>query len=144
MTTGSSSSAAVLAATLIGLGGRASVSQAALINGTAGHALDYDDVLRIMRGHPTAPVAPPVLAFSEREKKSGRDAVTAFVAGIETRARVGAFMGESHYMKGWHQTATVGSFGAAAASATVTTEGTELCTLEMVDRLLPACRVTPL
>jgi 2-methylcitrate dehydratase PrpD len=105
------------AATLIGLGGRASVSQAALINGTAGHALDYDDVLRIMRGHPTAPVAPPVLAFSEREKKSGRDAVTAFVAGIETQARVGAFMGESHYMKGWHQTATVGSFGAAAASA---------------------------
>jgi 2-methylcitrate dehydratase PrpD len=105
------------AATLFGLGGRGSVSQAALINGAAGHALDYDDVLRIMRGHPTAPVAPPVLALSEREKKTGRDAVTAFVAGIETQARVGAFMGESHYAKGWHQTATVGTFGAAAASA---------------------------
>lgn len=104
-------------ATLLGLGARGSVSQAALINGAAGHALDYDDVLRIMRGHPTAPVAPPVLALCERELKSGADAVTAFVAGIETQARVGAFMGESHYMHGWHQTATVGTFGAAAASA---------------------------
>jgi len=104
-------------ATLIGLGGRGSVSQAALINGTAGHALDYDDVLRIMRGHPTATVAPPVFAFSERKRRTGADAVTAFVAGVETQARVGAFMGDSHYMKGWHQTATVGTFGAAAASA---------------------------
>jgi 2-methylcitrate dehydratase PrpD len=104
-------------ATLFGLGARGSVSQAALVNGAAGHALDYDDVLRIMRGHPTAPVAPPVLALGERERKCGADALTAFVAGIETQARVGAYMGESHYMKGWHQTATVGTFGAAAASA---------------------------
>ncbi len=104
-------------ATLIGLGARGSVSQAALVNGAAGHALDYDDVLRIMRGHPTAPVAPPVLALGERELKSGADALTAFVAGIETQARVGAYMGESHYMMGWHQTATVGTFGAAAASS---------------------------
>ena len=104
-------------ATLLGLGARGSVSQAALVNGAAGHALDYDDVLRIMRGHPTAPVAPPVLAIGERDRKTGADALTAFIAGIETQARVGAFMGESHYMKGWHQTATVGSFGAAAASA---------------------------
>ena len=104
-------------ATLIGLGTRGSVSQAALINGSAGHALDYDDVLRIMRGHPTAPVAPPVLALAERDLKSGADVITAFVAGVETEARVGAFMGESHYLMGWHQTATGGSFGAAAASA---------------------------
>ena len=104
-------------ATLFGLNARGSVSQAALVNGAAGHALDYDDVLRIMRGHPTAPVAPSVLALGERDRKSGADALTAFIAGIETQARVGAYMGESHYMTGWHQTATVGSFGAAAASA---------------------------
>ena len=104
-------------ATLFGLGARGSVGQAALVNGAAGHALDYDDVLRIMRGHPTAPVAPSVLALGEREGISGADALTAFIAGIETQARVGAYMGESHYMAGWHQTATVGTFGAAAASA---------------------------
>ena len=104
-------------ATLIGLGARGSAGQAALVNGSAGHALDYDDVLRVLRGHPTAPVAPSALAIAERDLKSGEDLLVAFVAGVETEARVGALIGEAHYMKGWHQTATVGTFGAAAASA---------------------------
>ena len=106
-------------ATLIGLDGRGSVSQAALINGSAGHALDYDDVLKLLRGHPTAPVAPVALAFAERDLSSGADLLVAFIAGVETEARIGGFVGDSPYVKGWHQTATVGTFGAAAAGARI-------------------------
>jgi len=104
-------------ATLIGLGGRGSASQAALVNGSAGHALDYDDVLRAFRGHPTAPVAPAILAIAERDLKTGADVLAAFIAGVETEARIGTLMGDSHYLNGWHSTGTNGTFGAAAASA---------------------------
>ena len=104
-------------ATLVGLGGRGSASQAALVNGAAGHALDYDDVLRALRGHPTAPVAPAILAIAERDLKSGRDVLAAFIAGVETEARVGTLMGDSHYLKGWHSTGTNGTFGAAVGCA---------------------------
>jgi 2-methylcitrate dehydratase PrpD len=87
------------------------------VNGSAGHALDYDDVLRAFRGHPTAPVAPAILALAERDLKSGADVLAAFIAGVETEARVGMLMGDSHYLNGWHATGTNGAFGAAAASA---------------------------
>jgi 2-methylcitrate dehydratase PrpD len=104
-------------ATLVGVAERGSVRQAALINGAAGHALDYDDVLRPLGGHPTAPIMPAVLALAEREGLDGGALLTAFVAGLETEARVGLFVGGGHYEAGWHATATVGTFGAAAGSA---------------------------
>jgi 2-methylcitrate dehydratase PrpD len=104
-------------ASLIGRGGRGSASQAALINGAAGHALDYDDVVRIFRGHPTAPVAPAVLAVSERDGHNGADLLTALLAGIEVEGRVGGYMGDPHYLKGWHATGTLGHFGAAVGVA---------------------------
>lgn len=104
-------------ATLIGVADRGSVRQAALINGSAGHALDYDDVLRPLGGHPTAPIMPAVLALAERHGLDGAALLTAFVAGLETEARVGLFVGGGHYEAGWHATATVGTFGAAAGSA---------------------------
>lgn len=104
-------------ATIVGHGARLSVSQAALVNGTMGHALDYDDVNMI--GHPSAPVVPGVLALAEHLGSGGRDALTAFVAGYEIESRIGAFMGASHYARGWHSTATLGSFGAAAAAGWV-------------------------
>ncbi|MFT6580052.1 MAG: 2-methylcitrate dehydratase PrpD [Alphaproteobacteria bacterium] len=106
-------------ATLIGGPGKVSVRQAALINGAAGHALDYDDVLRPLGGHPTAPIMPAVLALAERDGLSGAALLTAFVAGLETEARVGLFVGDSHYAAGWHATATIGTFGAAAGSASL-------------------------
>ena len=102
-------------ASLIGMGGKVSVSQAALVNGAAGHALDYDDVVEALRGHPTAPVMPAALAMAERRGASGQALLTAFVAGVETECRVGDLMGDSHYAKGWHATGTNGTFGAAAA-----------------------------
>ena len=104
-------------ASLVGGPGKLSVLQAALINGTAGHALDYDDVHYAMPGHPTAPVAPAVLALAERDGCSGRDVLTAFVAGVETECRVGRYVTQEHYERGWHATATLGHFGAAAAAA---------------------------
>ncbi len=104
-------------ATLIPSGDKVAAAQAALVNGVAGHALDYDDVLRPLRGHPTAPVLPAVLALAERRGAGGADLLCAFVAGVEVAARVGALLGDSHYETGWHSTATAGCFGAAAGSA---------------------------
>lgn len=104
-------------ASLIGRGARGTASQAALVNGAAGHALDYDDVVRIFRGHPTAPVAPAVLAVSERDGRSGADLLLALITGIEVESRIGGYMGDPHYLKGWHATGTTGHFGAAAGTA---------------------------
>jgi len=101
-------------ASLVGRGGRVSVPQAALINGAAGHALDYDDVNAAMGGHPTAPVLPAVLALAEHRRLSGRELLCAFVAGYETECRIGDLVGRSHYEAGFHATATVGALGAAA------------------------------
>lgn len=104
-------------ARLIGTAARASTSQAALVNGSAGHAHDYDDVHTAMNGHPTVPVAPAVLALSEHLARTGKDLVGAFSAGVDTECILGRYAGPAHYAKGWHATGTLGSFGAAAAAA---------------------------
>ena len=104
-------------ATLFGGGGKTSAGQAALVNGATGHALDFDDVLGAMTGHPTAPVAPAALALAEGRGLDGRQVIAGIVAGIEVEARIGRVLGDSHYAKGWHATGTVGAFGAAAAAA---------------------------
>jgi 2-methylcitrate dehydratase PrpD len=102
--------------TLIGLDRRARLLDAALINGAAGHALDFDDVITAM-GHPTAPVAPAVLALAEARGAGGAELLAAFIDGVEAECRIGVLMGPSHYAKGWHGTGTFGTFGAAAAAA---------------------------
>jgi 2-methylcitrate dehydratase PrpD len=102
---------------LLGQARRAGMLDAAVINGAAGHALDFDDVNLAMNGHPTAAVAPAVLALAEVTGASGRDVITGFVAGYETACRIGRLVGTSHYRAGFHATATLGSFGAAAAAA---------------------------
>jgi 2-methylcitrate dehydratase PrpD len=101
---------------LIGFGRRVSMQNAALINGAMSHALDFDDVITVM-GHPTVPVAPAAFALGERLSASGREVALAFVLGVEAECRVGRLLGHSHYAKGWHGTATYGTFGAAAAAA---------------------------
>ena len=106
-------------ASLIGLGAKATVEQAALVNGAAGHAHDYDDVHMAMNGHPTVPVMPAVLALGERHRRSGAELIAAFAAGVDAECLVGRYIGQSHYDEGWHATGTLGSFGAAAASANV-------------------------
>ncbi|MGH3319556.1 MAG: MmgE/PrpD family protein [Streptosporangiaceae bacterium] len=99
---------------LVGVGGTARPVDAAMVNGTSAHALDYDDVSAVMGGHPSAPVLPAVLALAEQLGASGRALLAAFVAGFEVECRVGEAVGPDHYERGFHTTATVGTFGAAA------------------------------
>ena len=96
---------------------RAPASDAALVNGTSGHALDFDDVSMSMRGHPSVPLVPAVLALGEKLESSGRDVIDAFILGFEVECKVGRLIGEPHYALGWHPTATFGTIGAAAACA---------------------------
>jgi 2-methylcitrate dehydratase PrpD len=90
---------------------------AALVNGAAGHALDYDDVNMAMPGHPSVAILPGLLALAELRRSSGREVITAFVAGYESACRIGAALQPGHYNLGFHSTGTVGALGAAAACA---------------------------
>ena len=92
-------------------------SWSVLVNGAAGHALDYDDVNRTMHGHPTVAVMPAVLTAALMEERSLEAALASFVVGYEAACQVGEMVGDGHYDKGWHATATVGTFGAAAGTA---------------------------
>jgi 2-methylcitrate dehydratase PrpD len=104
-------------ATVLGANSRMPVTAAALINGAASHALDFDDVNLSMSGHPTVAVLPAVLALAELRNATGAEFLTAFIAGYETECAIGAHLGSSHYARGFHSTATIGSFGSAAACA---------------------------
>lgn len=97
-------------------GGRASAADAALINGTAGHALDYDDVQACI-GHPGATIVPAALAVAEERGASGVQLARAIIAGYDAARFVGTLAMPGHYEKGFHSTATIGAFGAAAAAA---------------------------
>ncbi len=103
--------------TIIASGQRARLHDAALINGAMAHALDYDDVNRQLHGHPTACIAPAVMALGEILSANGRDLLTAFIAGTEVACSLGAMCEEGHYEAGFHATGTLGTFGAAAAAA---------------------------
>ena len=104
-------------ATVFGFGFRAPASETALVNGTSAHALDFDDVSMSMRGHPSVPLVPALLALGEKLGSSGRNIVDAFVLGFEVECKVGRLIGAPHYALGWHPTATFGTMGAAAACA---------------------------
>src|SRR5215469_1004814 len=82
---------------------------AALANGALGHALDFDDVTFHLRGHPSAPVVPAVLALGQALGASGKDVITAFVIGVEVEAKIGKAMTTAHLRRGWHPTATIGT-----------------------------------
>jgi 2-methylcitrate dehydratase PrpD len=104
-------------ATLFGQDGRASALDAATINGTASHALDFDDCSNTLGGHPSAPIVPGLWAIAEREGSSGADVLQAYITGFEVETKIGRAVNFHHYEKGWHPTATLGTFGAAAAVA---------------------------
>ncbi len=105
-------------ATVIGHSARLPVLSAALVNGAASHALDFDDVNLAMTGHPSVVLLSALLALAEERGSSGQDVLTAFVAGYELQCRLGLLMAPGHYnVLGFHATGTLGSFGAAAACA---------------------------
>ena len=89
---------------------------AALINATAAHTVEVDDIYREAIYHPGAPTIAAALAIGQAESASGLAFLTAVVAGYEISTRIGAAMGREHY-RFWHNTGTVGTFGAAAAAS---------------------------
>lgn len=98
---------------VIGQGFRTSALNAALANGTAAHALDFDHSFTLM-GQPTAPVAPATFALGEALGANGRQIIEAYVAGFEVTAKLVHSLQDSAH-DGWHAPSTLGSFGAAAA-----------------------------
>ena len=104
--------------TVWGTGQRLSTPHAALVNGTLVQSFELDDVHRVGVLHVGAVTLPGVLAIAEMQPDmTGRDLLTACVAGYEIGPRVGMCMGPEHIGQGWHSGATVGVFSAAAGSA---------------------------
>lgn len=102
---------------VLGTALRASAANAALANGTAAHALDYDDMCFVSLAHPSAPLVAAALAAAEAEGASGRARLDAYVVGFEIEGRLGRAMNPRHYQRGWHCTSTLGTIGAAAAAS---------------------------
>lgn len=100
---------------VVGRGFRVPALSAALANGVAAHALDFDDVtMQRMTGHPSASMLPALIAVSEELGCSGQSLVASYILAVETAAKVGAGINPNHYELGWHATATLGTLGAAA------------------------------
>ncbi len=96
-------------------GQRVPAPDAAWINGTAAHALDFDDVA--LRGHPSTVLVPAILAEGEATRASGAQMAAAYVAGYEVWAELAGREPDQHHQKGWHPTGIFGPIGAAAACA---------------------------
>jgi 2-methylcitrate dehydratase PrpD len=100
------------------LGRNATVRAAALINGAASHTVEVDDIFRDGIYHPGAPTIPAALALAQAHGVTGERFLRAVAVGYEISTRIGAAMGRAHY-KYWHNTGTVGVFGACAAAAEI-------------------------
>lgn len=101
------------------VGGRqASPRAAALFQGTAAHAAEVDDSFRDAMYHPGAATIAAALSMAHTCRASGTDLLRAVVLGYEISTRIGVVLGRPHY-KFWHNTGTVGVFGAAASAASL-------------------------
>ena len=104
-------------ARLIGRSERLDAMGAAFVNAIGANLFDFDDTHFPTAIHPTAPVAPPLLALAEQRGCSGAELLHALILGLEVECRIGRAVSPGHYARGWHITATCGVFGAAAACA---------------------------
>ncbi|HEY0296114.1 MAG TPA: MmgE/PrpD family protein [Bordetella sp.] len=104
-------------ATLLGRRWRGSLQQAALVNGTTSHALDYDDVNLSVPGHMSAAIFPALVALAEYRDVRVADLLVAFAAGYEFACSMGKLVEPAHYANGFHATATIGCLAAAMACA---------------------------
>lgn len=102
---------------VIGSGRRAGIFDAALINGTASHMLDYDDFNSSMFGHLSVAILPALLALAEHKNSSGAQVLHAFICGYEAGNRFGRTISKFQYTHGWHPTTTVGIFASVIANA---------------------------
>jgi len=104
-------------APLLGTGLSASPETAALVNGTFGHSLDYDDVLSIMPAHPSVVIVAAALASLNGQRVSGRAFIEAYILGVEIGGKIGLGITQGHYRRGFHATGTLALFSATAALA---------------------------
>jgi 2-methylcitrate dehydratase PrpD len=102
---------------ILGTGRTASPEMAALVNGTFGHALDFDDVLSMMPAHPSAVILPALCAEVQLGKLSGKALIEAYVIGIEVGGKIGQAITVGHYHRGFHGTGTLAIFAALGALA---------------------------
>jgi len=94
-----------------------SAEMAALVNGTFGHALDFDDVLSMMPAHPSAVILPALTADLRSGTLSGRALIEAYVIGVEVGGKIGLAITVGHYHRGFHGTGTLAIFSALGALA---------------------------
>jgi 2-methylcitrate dehydratase PrpD len=98
--------------------GRTNAADAAWINGTLAHALDFDDGgVALTPMHPSSPVLPAVWALCESANRRGQDVLSAYILGIEVECKIAGAISLAHYDHGWHSTAVLGAFGAVSAAA---------------------------
>jgi 2-methylcitrate dehydratase PrpD len=105
--------------TVVGTSLRTSPTWAALANGAAGHAHDFDDTNFALMGHPSAPLLSAALASGEAEMADGAAISLAYLVGFEIDAALGQTLNPEHYTRGWHATTSIGSIGCAAAAARI-------------------------
>lgn len=103
-------------ATVIGRAERTDILNAAALNAMSANVFDFDDTHIPTIIHPTAPVAPALLALAETSAVSGTEFLLAFILGVEAECRIGNAISPGHYARGWHITSTCGVFGSALAS----------------------------
>jgi len=104
-------------ATIWGTTHRIPALDAALANGAAAHALDYDDHSRAMLSHPSAVLAPALIALAESRGLSGRKLLEAYILGFQVMTQLGRLFGPEAYEKSWHPTAIMGVMGSCAGAA---------------------------
>ena len=102
---------------LLGSTRKASPLEAALYNGTAIHAIDYDDTAHPSYSHPSAHLVPVLLGLGRKFGRNGRDLLLAYAVGLEVLGKLGMALNNGHYLKGWHTTGTFGAMSSAAAAA---------------------------
>lgn len=105
--------------TVVGTRMRTSPTWAALANGVAGHAHDFDDTNFALMGHPSAPLFAAALAAAEAQPADGRAVALAYVLGFEIDGTIGSALNPAHYTRGWHATSSIGTIGCAAAAARI-------------------------
>ena len=99
-------------ATIVGFGHKTNVAKVALVNGTLGHALDFDDTQISFSGHPSTVLLPAALSLGEKMDCSGQAIIEAFLVGFEVACKIGRGVNPSLYNRGWHATSVIGVLGA--------------------------------
>jgi len=110
---------AITLATVVGTTLKTSPGWAALANGAAGHAHDFDDTNFALLGHPSVPLLSTALAAAEAEMADGRALVLGYVVGFEVDVALGTALNPDHYTRGWHATSSIGTLGCTAAAARI-------------------------